>query len=173
MTSTTTQIPYRVLFLCTGNSGRSQMAEAIMNSRSRNRVVAESAGTHPAPQVNPFAIAALQRSHIDWSGHVPRGIDGIQAEEWDFVITLCDRAKEACPVLPGRPIHVHWGMADPAEIQGTDEQKLQAFIEGGVLIARRIDLMLALRVEEFERLAIEQRLGAIATDTAPPLRIIP
>ncbi len=99
MRSASRQLPFHVLFLCTGNSARSQMAEAMMNARSRGRFAAESAGTHPASHVNPFAVAALRLAGIEWSGHAPRDTDGLHAHEWDFVITVCDRAKEACPVL--------------------------------------------------------------------------
>jgi arsenate reductase len=133
----------RVLFLCTGNSARSQMAEALMNARSRGRFVAESAGSHPAARVNPFAIRALHEIGIEWSGHAPRGIDSLVGRHWDFVITVCDRAKESCPVLPGSPTSLHWGMEDPADAEGTDGDKSRAFAAARDLLASRIDELLA------------------------------
>jgi arsenate reductase len=159
--------PWRVLFLCTGNSARSQMAEALMNVRARGRLTAESAGSRPAPRVNPFAIQALHEVGIDWTGRSPRSVDTLMGERFDFVITVCDNAKEACPILPGHPVHAHWGMEDPAEVEGTDAQKAQAFTAARVLIARRIDLMLALPVEKLKSLTLGKQLDEIAADTAP------
>jgi arsenate reductase (thioredoxin) len=132
------------------------MAEALMNEKARGRFEAHSAGSQPAARVNPFAIEALRQVGIAWSGHAPRSVDGLAAQKWDFVITVCDRAKEACPILPGHPIHAHWGMEDPAEAEGTDEQKRQAFVAARQLIGRRIDLMLALPIEKLDRFALEQ-----------------
>lgn len=165
MTTASPQRPHRVLFLCTGNSARSQMAEALMNRKARGRFEAESAGSRPAARVNPFAIAALKEIGIDWTGHAPRSTEGLEAHDWDFVITVCDRAKESCPILPGHPVHAHWGMEDPAECEGTDEEKLQAFVAARVLLARRIDLMLALPIDKLQRVALEQRLRSIAHPT--------
>ncbi len=93
--------PFRLLFLCTGNSARSQMAEAMLNFKAKGRFLAESAGSAPAARVNPLAIAALKRAGIEWHGHPPRSVDGLENEPWDFVITVCDNAREACPDLPG------------------------------------------------------------------------
>ena len=143
------------------------MAEALLNRKARGRFEGESAGSHPAARVNPFAIAALREIGIEWSGHAPRSTDGLAGEHWDFVITVCDRAKESCPILPGHPVHAHWGMEDPADVQGTDAEKHQAFVAARVLIARRIDLMLALRIEKLEHVTLEQRLGEIAGRTVP------
>jgi arsenate reductase len=153
--------PKRVLFLCTGNSARSQIAEALLNAKGRGRFIAASAGSKPAPRVNPFAIQVLERSGIEWSGHKPQGIDAVEREHWDFVITVCDRAKEACPILPGQPITAHWGMDDPADVEGTDEQKLRAFIATEQQLGRRIDLFLALPIDKLERLAAERGARAI------------
>lgn len=153
--------PLRVLILCTGNSARSQMAEAILNQKGRGRFTAESAGSHPAARVNPFAVEALHEAGIDWQGRRPRGIDDLGSSSWDIVITVCDRAKEACPIFPGQPALAHWGMEDPAAVEGEDETKRRAFREALQLISRRIDLMLALPVEKLERLALQERLRAI------------
>lgn len=157
--------PRSVLFLCTGNSARSQIAEALMNKKARGRFVASSAGSRPAARVNPFAVRALKEVGIDWSGHAPISVDAIMGETFDFVITVCDNAREACPILPGHPIHAHWGMEDPAEVEGTDAEKAQAFASARVLIGRRIDLMLALPIEKLERLTLGKRLDQIAAET--------
>ena len=157
--------PRSVLFLCTGNSARSQIAEALMNKKARGRFVASSAGSRPAARVNPFAVRALKEVGIDWSGHAPISVDAIVGENFDFVITVCDNAREACPILPGHPIHAHWGMEDPAEVEGTDAEKAQAFASARVLIGRRIDLMLALPIEKLERLTLGKRLDQIAAET--------
>lgn len=157
---------FRLLFLCTGNSARSQMAEAILNRRGAGRFRAESAGSKPAPRVNPLAIDTLREHGIEWHGHPPQTVDGLEHEPWDFVITVCDRAKESCPIFPGQPVLAHWGMPDPAEVRGSDAERRRAFRDAFILIARRIDLLLALPVEKLERLALEARLNAIGGDSA-------
>jgi arsenate reductase (thioredoxin) len=152
---------FRVLFLCTGNSARSQIAETILNRKGRGRFVAESAGSRPAARVNPYAIEVLREGGIEWQGHQPRGLEGLERTAWDFVITVCDKARETCPVFPGQPILAHWGMPDPAAVEGDHGVKRAAFMEALTLISRRIDLLLALPVEKLERLAIEARVQAI------------
>ena len=156
---------FRVLFLCTGNSARSQMAEALLNWRGRGRFQAESAGSRPADRVNAHAIETLREYNIPWSGRAPRSIDGLEREPWDFVVTVCDRAKESCPIFHGQPILAHWGMPDPAEAAGDAAAKRAAFRDAFVLIRRRIDLLLALPLEQLERLALEARLRAIGKTT--------
>jgi arsenate reductase (thioredoxin) len=158
----------RVLILCTGNSARSQMAEAILNRKGRGRFLAESAGSQPAARVNPYAVEALGEAGIDWHGRQPRGIDDLTSTSWDIVITVCDRAREACPIFPGQPALAHWGMEDPASVEGSDEIKRRAFREALQLISRRIDLMLALPAEKLERLALQERLRAIGAEVASP-----
>ena len=133
----------RLLFVCTGNSARSQMAEAILNAKGKGRFAAASAGSRPAAQVNPYALATLREFGIPWSGQLPRGLDGLQDEHWDYVITVCDRAKESCPIFPGRPALAHWSLPDPAEVEGDDVTKRAAFRASFVEISRRIDLLLA------------------------------
>jgi arsenate reductase len=159
--------PLRVLVLCSGNSARSQMAEALFNQLGRGRVEAHSAGTQPAARVHPLALAALAEHGVTWAGHAPRAIDGLDMEPWDFVITVCDHAKEACPVFPGQPLLAHWGMSDPAEVVGDEGARRAAFREALLLIRRRVELMLALPLEKLERLALEARVRAIG---APPAR---
>jgi protein-tyrosine-phosphatase len=155
--------PLRVLILCTGNSARSQIAEALFATKGRGRFVAASAGSHPVARVNPFAIAVLAEAGIEWQGRTPRGMDGLEREHWDVVITVCDRAKESCPYFPGQPVLAHWGMPDPAEVEGSDEVKRTAFRDTLVTLSRRIDLLLALPIEQLERLALEPRLREIGT----------
>ena len=103
----------------------------------------------------------LSESGIPWEGKAPKGLDGLDTERWDFVITVCDRAKEACPIFPGTPILAHWGMPDPAEVEGSDAEKLRAFRETLVTLGRRIDLLLALPIEKLERLALEREVRGI------------
>jgi arsenate reductase len=167
MTTSPAPHAHSVLFLCTGNSARSQIAEALMNRKARGRFIASSAGSHPAARVNPFAVQALHEVGIDWDGHAPRSIDSLGGQQFDFVITVCDNAKEACPILPGHPVHAHWGMEDPADVEGTDAEKTHAFASTRVLLARRIDLMLALPIEKLQRLTLGQRLNEIAGETEP------
>ena len=156
-----TTTPLRVLFLCTGNSARSQMAEKILNRKGRGRFVAESAGSQPAKVVNPLAIEALERHGYFWTGGHPRSVETLVNGDWDFVITVCDRAKEACPIFPGQPVLAHWGMPDPAALEGTDTEKRRAFDDTLMLVSRRIDLLLALPIEKLSRLALEHRVRAI------------
>ena len=156
-----TNRPLRVLFLCTGNSARSQIAETILNRTGRGRFEAESAGAQPAARVNPLAIETLEQHGFFWKGHQPRGLDGLDREEWDFVITVCDRARESCPIFPGQPVVAHWGMPDPAAVIGTEEQKRRAFRDALLLISRRIDLFTSLPIEKLERFALVQRVRGI------------
>jgi arsenate reductase len=159
--------PLRVLFLCTGNSARSQIAETILNRVGRGRFRAESAGAEPAARVNPLAIEALERYGYFWTGHPPRGLAGLEQQDWDFVITVCDRAKEACPVFPGQPVIAHWGMPDPAAVTGTDEEKRHAFDDALLMIRCRLDLFVALPIEKLTRLALEKRVRGIGDVGAP------
>jgi arsenate reductase (thioredoxin) len=144
------------------------MAEAILNKKGRGRFIAESAGSQPASRVNPYAVEAWQEAGINWRGRQPRGIDDLASQQWDIVITVCDRAREACPIFPGQPALAHWGMEDPASVEGDDSTKRQAFREALQLISRRIDLMLALPAEKLERLALQERLRAIGAEESSP-----
>ncbi len=155
--------PLRVLILCTGNSARSQIAEALLAHKGAGRFEVASAGSRPASRVNPFAVEVLREVGISWDGKVPKGLDGLDAQRWDFVITVCDRAKEACPIFPGTPILAHWGMPDPAEVEGTDDARRRAFRETLLVLGRRIDLLLALPIAKLERLALEREVRSIGT----------
>jgi arsenate reductase len=137
------------------------MAEAILNWKGAGRFHAESAGSRPAARVNPLAIETMRLHGLDWSGHSPRSVDGLEQEPWDFVITVCDRAKESCPIFPGQPVLAHWGMPDPAEVEGDEAVKRVAFRDAFLLIARRIDLLLALPIEKLERLVLQEQVRAI------------
>ena len=153
--------PYRVLILCTGNSARSQIAEALLAKKGTGRFEVVSAGSKPAPRVNSLAVHVLGEAGIPWRDKMPRGLSGLDRERWDFVITVCDRAREACPIFPGTPVLAHWGMPDPAEVEGTEEHKLGAFRDALQTLGRRIDLLLALPLEKLDRLAREREVGAI------------
>jgi arsenate reductase (thioredoxin) len=136
------------------------MAEALLNVRGQGRIVAESAGSRPAARVNPHAVEALAKVGIDWAGHAPRGIDGLEHTEWDAVITVCDDAKEACPIFPGHPVMVHWGMDDPADTTGGEVERQGAFDAACALLTRRIDAMLALPLESAPVAQLAARITA-------------
>ena len=166
--------PLRVLFLCTQNSARSQIAEALMTRKiervARGRFTVASAGSSPAARVNPMAITVLQHHGIDWTGRKPKSVDAVKEQQWDLIITVCDRARETCPTMPGQPTFAHWGMDDPSEI--LDERaRERAFAETTTYLARRIDLLLALPVETLERAALEMRVQQIADEAPVPTKV--
>ncbi|HPF61288.1 MAG TPA: arsenate reductase ArsC [Gemmatimonadales bacterium] len=151
----------RILILCTGNSARSQMAEALLRRDGAGRVEVVSAGSRPAAAVHPLAIAALAEVDIAWEGRVPRGMDGLEHVRWDVVITVCDNAREACPYFPGQPLLVHWGMPDPAEATGSAAERLQVFRVAREVLQRRISALLALPIERLDPAALGEQLTAI------------
>ena len=155
-----TNHPLRVLFLCTGNSARSQIAEALLTRKGRDRFVVRSAGTEPTRAVNPGAIEALAEYGFEWAGQ-PKHVDTVSHEQWDIVITVCDRAKESCPTMPGHPVFAHWGMPDPAAVSGDEDDRRRAFRETLQYLSRRIDLLLSLPVESLERRVLELRLNSL------------
>jgi protein-tyrosine-phosphatase len=167
--------PLRVLFLCTHNSARSQIAEAILEFKAEKqapgRFEAGSAGAMAGARVHPLAIDVLRAYGIEWRGR-PKTIDSVCSQPWDLIITVCDRAKETCPVFPGQPAFAHWGMDDPSEVDGDDDTKRRAFRDVLNYLARRIDLLLALPVERLERIALEKRVQHIA-DEVPVPRVTP
>jgi arsenate reductase (thioredoxin) len=156
----------KVLFLCTGNSARSQIAEAILGRKGAGRFEVGSAGSRPAERVNPMAVEVLQQVGIDWSDRQPKNIDAVLHAGWDIIITVCDRAKEACPVFPGQPITAHWGMPDPADVEDS-EQRRRAFHETMTLVSRRIDLLLALPFAKLEKMALEGKIRSIGGTGLP------
>jgi arsenate reductase len=160
---------YNILFLCTGNSARSIMAEAILNRKGRPNFRAFSAGSHPAGKVNPFALSQLESANLP--------IVGLRSKSWeefakpsappntptmDFVFTVCDNAaKEVCPVWPGQPITAHWGVEDPAVVSGSDEEKRKAFRQAFMLLERRISLFLSLPLKSLDGLALKREVDNI------------
>lgn len=156
---------YNVLFLCTGNSARSILAEAYLNARGRGRFRAWSAGSHPAGKVNRFALELLEKHRIDASGVRSQSWDEFArpgAPQMDFVFTVCDSAAgEACPVWPGQPVTAHWGVADPAAAGGSDDEKRKAFLKAFTELSTRINRLLALPIEKLERAALKHELDGI------------
>ncbi len=156
---------YNVLFLCTGNSARSIMAEGIMNARGKPRFTAYSAGSRPAGAVRPEALRELQAAHIQTAGLRSKSWDefaGPDAPSIDFVFTVCDNAaKEVCPIWPGHPTSAHWGIPDPAAAQGTEEEIQRAFRDAFLRLDRRIMLFLALPLESIDQLALMKQLDHI------------
>ncbi len=154
-----------VLFLCTGNSARSILAESYLNAAGKGHFVAYSAGSHPAGKVNPFAIELLGKNRLDTSGLRSKNWDEFAkpgAPVMDFVFTVCDQAAgEVCPVWPGQPVTAHWGLDDPARVEGTDEQKRKAFMKAFAELSTRINLFLNLPLDKLDRLALSRKLGEI------------
>jgi arsenate reductase (thioredoxin) len=149
--------PFKVLFLCTGNSARSIIAEYLLRARGRGRFEAESAGAQPTGKVNPLALWVLKdRYGIDAGQARSKSWDEFKGATFDFIITVCDNARESCPVWPGRPIMAHWGSPDPAAFEGTDDRKRWIFAQVAIQIARRIDLLCALPDSQLEKLQIER-----------------
>jgi protein-tyrosine-phosphatase len=153
-----------VLFLCTGNAVRSQMAEALVNAKGAGRFRAESAGSVPADCVHPRTIEALRRTGVVWQGHPPRSVRGLEGEAWDVVITVCARAKDACPVFLREPILAHWDVPAPVDVVGTDVVRDQAFQAALATITHRVDQLLALPIETLEPSALERHLRGIGID---------
>jgi arsenate reductase len=156
---------YNVLFLCTGNSARSIMAEAILKRKGIPNFAAFSAGSHPAGYVNPNAIKQLETAHL--------GTEGLRSKSWDefsqpdspplnFVFTVCDKAAaEMCPFWPGQPMTAHWGIPDPAAVQGTPEDIDRAFKQAFAALDRRISLFLCLPISSLDKLALQKELDEI------------
>jgi len=156
---------YNVLFLCTGNSARSIMAEAILNFKGRPQFTAYSAGSHPAGKVRAEAVKQLQLAHIPTTGFRSKSWDEFakaDAPKLDFVFTVCDHAaKEVCPVWPGQPMTAHWGVPDPAAVAGTPDQIEKAFRDAFLMLDRRISLFLCLPLASIDKLALKKELDSI------------
>lgn len=153
-----------MLVLCTGNSARSQIAEALIANRGAKRphgvVTAASAGSRPAARVNPYAVETLRNHGIEWDGGTPKSIDDVGGEQFDLVITVCDNARDACPLFPGAHAQVHWGLPDPAEYEDA-EQARAAFAETYDALSHRVDALLALPLGQLDRSELQQRTTAI------------
>jgi arsenate reductase len=147
--------PYRVLILCTGNSARSIIGEYLLRQKGRGRFETFSAGAAPTGKVNPLALWVLREHYgIDASGARSKSWDEFKEVKFDFVITVCDNAKESCPVFPGHPVTAHFGSPDPAEFEGTEARKKWFFVQVASQIARRIDLFCALPDHQLEPLRV-------------------
>ena len=158
---------FNVLFVCTGNSARSIMAEGLMNALADRRFKAYSAGSQPTGLVNPLALQTLQSLHLP--------AEGFRSKSWsefaaagtpimDFVFTVCDSAAgEVCPVWPGQPMSAHWGVPDPAAVEGSDDNKRKAFLDVAITLKRRIELLMALPMDKLEPLAIQHEIKQIGS----------
>lgn len=156
--------PYKILFLCTGNSARSIFGEYLMRRIGGTRFQSYSAGSYPTGRVNPYALRVLKEVyHIDASEARSKGCEEFQEIKFDFVITVCDKARETCPVWPGQPIIAHWGALDPAAAEGTDGEIYRQFKHVAVLLQRRIELFCALPFEKLDRLKLEALTREIGT----------
>lgn len=162
---------YNVLFLCTGNSARSIMAEAILNFKGKPNFTAYSAGSHPAGSVRPEALRQIEIAHIPVTGFRSKSWDEFSkpdAPKLDFVFTVCDNAaNEVCPIWPGQPLTAHWGVPDPAAVRGTEAEIARAFRDAFFLLDRRISLFLCLPFKALDNLALKRELDHIAQSTSP------
>jgi len=156
---------YNVLFLCTGNSARSILAEAILNRKGRGLFTAYSAGSHPAGGPRPEALRQLESAGISTEGLRSKSWDEFAvpgAPRMDFVFTVCDNAaNETCPFWPGQPMTAHWGIPDPAAVKGTDEEIRRAYGDAFVVLDRRIGLLLALPVSSLQQLSLQREIEEI------------
>jgi arsenate reductase len=156
---------YNVLFLCTGNSARSILAEAILNRRGKGRFKAFSAGSHPKGSVHPLALALLERKGLPTEGLRSKAWDEFAkpgAPVLDFVFTVCDNAAgEVCPIWPGQPMTAHWGQPDPAAVEGTDLDKTNAFREAFRMLERRIDMFTSLPMASLDQLSLGKKVREI------------
>ena len=159
---------YNVLFLCTGNSARSILAEAILNRLGASRFRAYSAGSQPKGEVHPYALQLLKTANHDTSFARSKSWDEFAtpgAPKMDFVFTVCDSAaEETCPVWPGQPMTAHWGVPDPAAVEGTDAEKHFAFADTYRMLTNRISIFTSLPISSLDRLALEKRLRDIGRD---------
>ena len=160
--------PYNILVLCTGNSARSIIGEALFNTLGAGRFKAFSAGSHPTGKVNQFAIEQVQALGYPLEGLRSKSWDEFaqpDSPQMDFIVTVCDKAAgEMCPLWPGQPVAAHWGFPDPAAVEGSDEEKRAAFAQTLRQIRNRVQLFLSLPLETLDRMAIENRMKAIGRE---------
>ena len=162
-----TNRPFKVLFICTGNSARSQMAEAILNRDGEGKFCAFSAGTRPTGEVHPLALHQLERNGYRTDKLRSKSLDEFQGDgvpDLDFVFTVCDTAaNEECPVWPGHTISAHWGMPDPVKVSGTDAERSLAFANTHAQLYTRLQLLVNLPFENLDRMSLQSRLDEIGT----------
>lgn len=156
--------PLRVLFLCTHNAARSQIAEALLKARRNTGLIAASAGTEPATAVHPLVMEELSRRGMEMGEARPKTIESVMDQHWDLVITVCERARESCPALPGRPVTAHWGIPDPSEVEGDEATRRRAVVDTILMLGRRVDLLLALPFEKLQALALRDEVQRIGSD---------
>ncbi len=164
MTTESPEAPWRVLFLCTGNSARSIIAESLLRHWGGDRFEVHSTGSEPAGTIQPLALQLLERSGLPTDGLSSKSLDVYTAPEtppFDFVITVCDHAAELCPMFPGQPITAHWGLPDPAKVAGDEAHRMQAYRNVLTDFERRIKLFLNLPLASLDRLASQSRVRAI------------
>ncbi len=158
---------FNVLFICTGNSARSILGEALLNEMGRGRFRAFSAGSHPKGSVHALAVRELQRRGISTEGLRSKGWEEFArpgAPEMDFIFTVCDQAAgEVCPVWPGQPMTAHWGTPDPAAAGGTEEEKAHAFLDAAITLKRRLDLFLSLPITSLDSMSLRKQVSDIGT----------
>lgn len=161
----TTDAPYNVLFICTGNSARSILAEGLLNELGEGRFRAYSAGSHPKGAVHPLALATLERLHMKTTGYRSKSWDEFVAPGapvFDFIFTVCDNAAgEACPFWPGKPVSAHWGVPDPAAVEGSEEERLKSFKDAALILRRRIELFLSLPLQRLDAMSLQRELHTI------------
>ena len=161
----TTEPTYNALFLCTGNSARSILAEGILNALGQGRFRAYSAGSHPKGEVHPLALATLERLHLPATGYRSKSWDEFVAPGaplFDFIFTVCDNAAgEACPLWPGKPVSAHWGVPDPAAVDETEDQQRKAFTDAAITLRRRIELFLSLPLKSLDAMSLQRELRDI------------
>lgn len=165
-----TKTPLNVLFLCTGNSARSVMAEAILNRLGRGKFRAFSAGSHPTGRVNPLTLQTLRNAHYDVSEARSKSwekFSGPDAPKLDFVFTVCDdAANEVCPIWPGQPMTAHWGLPDPVKAHGNDAERAVAFADALRMLTNRIGIFVNLPLEKLSKLSLQEQLDEIGKVSA-------
>lgn len=161
----TIETSYNALFICTGNAARSILAEGLLNELGRGRFRAYSAGSRPKGEVHPLALATLERLNMPATGYRSKSWDEFVAPgapEFDFIFTVCDNAAgEQCPFWPGKPVSAHWGVPDPAAVEGSEAQRLEAFRATALALHRRIGLFLALPLQRLDALSLQRELQNI------------
>jgi protein-tyrosine-phosphatase len=156
---------YNTLFICTGNSARSILAEGLLNGLAQGRFRAYSAGSHPKGEVHGLALATLEKVGMPATGYRSKSWDEFTlpgAPQFDFIFTVCDNAAgEVCPIWPGKPMSAHWGVPDPAAVDGSDEEKLKAFQDAARALKRRIELFLSLPMDRLDAMSLQKELHGI------------